>query len=242
MHSKLSQPTDSGSLSKRVFTDMIYHEVMQMDTDTWWDYQAQTLNNLMQFKQAYRRKRQQQQQQQQQQQLQQQQQYHHFLPPVPQQHQQQFVLPAPTASSSGPPVQMFPHHQHSSSPAAQMFAQHSSSPAAQMFAQHSSSPAARMFATPSGPSPQPLVSAAPSSSSVPAPTPPPATSSTIISQAWLTSGPSHGRPSMSPQDCSTPQDVSLTSYLLNTSVGGMVGGDDHNSSFSVPTPPTTTTE
>ena len=66
-------------------------------------------------------------------------------------------------------------------------------------------------------------------------------SSTIISQAWLTAGPSHGRPSMSPLDCSMPQDVSLTSYLLNTSVGGMVGGDDHNSSFSVRTPPTTTT-
>ena len=119
MQSKLSQPNDSGSLSKRVFTDMIYHEVMQMDTDTWWDYQAQTLQHLMQFKQAYRQK-------------------------------------------------------HSASPAAQMFAQHSSSPAAKMFAQHSSSPAAQMFAPASGPSPQALMSYAPSSS-VPAPIPPPAT-------------------------------------------------------------------
>ena len=86
----MSQPTDSASLSNRVFTDMIYHEVMQMDTDTWSDYQAQALQHLMQFKQEYRRKRQLQQQQQQQQQLQQQQQYHPYVPHVPQ--QQQFIL------------------------------------------------------------------------------------------------------------------------------------------------------
>ena len=135
--------------------DIIYHEDMQMDTDTWSDYQAQALQQLMQFKQAYHRKRQLQDQQQQQ---------------------------------------------------------------LQMFA-HSSSPAAQMFAPVSGPLPKALMSSA-SSSSVPASIPTPATSSTIISQAWLTAGPSHGRPSMSPLDCSTPQDVSLTSYLLNTSVGG----------------------
>ena len=44
MHMLLQLPCDFYSnvvffsLSKRVFTDMIYHEVMQMDTDTWWDY------------------------------------------------------------------------------------------------------------------------------------------------------------------------------------------------------------
>ena len=61
---------------------MIFHKVMQMDTDTWSDYQAQALHHLMQFKQVYRRKRHLQEQQQQQ--------YHPFMPPAP--HHQQFVL------------------------------------------------------------------------------------------------------------------------------------------------------
>ena len=46
--------------------------------------------------------------------------------------------------------------------------------------------------------------------------PPPGSSAGIISQAWsMIAGPSHGRPALSPVDCSTPQDVSLTSFLLN---------------------------
>jgi len=41
---------------------------------------------------------------------------------------------------------------------------------------------------------------------------------------------------MSPVDCSTPQDSSMTSFLNSS----LFAGDDQNTSFHVPTPPTTT--
>ena len=114
-------PTDSASLSKKFFSDMIFHEVMQMDTDTWTDYQAQALQHLMQFKQACRRRRQLQQQQQQQQQ--------YFMPPAP--HQQMYPPPA-VVSSVGSSTQMFAPPSVGSS--TQMFAPPSVGSSTQMFA------------------------------------------------------------------------------------------------------------
>ena len=239
-------PTDSASLSKKFFSDMIFHEVMQMDTDTWTDYQAQALQHLMQFKQACRRRRQLQQQQQQQQQ--------YFMPPAPH-HQQMYPTPsvgsstqmfaplpvgsstqmfAPTASvgsssqmfaptaSVGSSSQQFPTASVGSS--SQQFPTASVGSSSQQFPTASVGSSAQMFV----PSPQARLSSAPQQPAMNPTPPPPGSSAGIISQAWsMIAGPSHGRPALSPVDCSTPQDVSLTSFLLNTSLGG----DDQNFRF-----------
>ena len=184
MHSHMA-PTDSASLSKKFFADMIFHEVMQMDMDSWTDYQAQALQHLMQFKQACRQKRQ----------LQQQQQQQYFM------HQQMY--PSPAVSSLGSSTQMFapPAVVHSS----------------QQYPTASVGSSSQMSSAPH----QPPHQAPPGG---------------IISQAWsMVAGPAHGRPSMSPVDCSTPQDSSMTSFLNSS----LFAADDQNASFSMPTPPTT---
>jgi len=233
-------PNDSTTMSKKYFTDMLFHEVMQMDVDSWSDYQAQALHHLMQFKLACRQKRQLQQQQQQQQLFQHQQMYpshstQMFAPPAGLHSSQQY--PTAIGSSVGSSSQFSTTSSVGSSqqyrPASVGSSSQMSSSSQQYPTAASVGSSSQMTSPPHQQYPTPSVGSSSQMTSPPHQQQP----TGIISQAWsLVAGPTLGRPAMSPVDCSTPQDSSMTSFLNSS----LFAGDDQNTSFHVPTPPTTT--